>query len=191
LLRLVRLSAIVLISWLMPMLAIGIAIAAPGATSMSVAIGIHVENRVSGSKADLTTLIGSEARLSEEGVRENPVIEYDFASDFPVAARGGVRALTASDFGAKATIKALDGTLKVEGGVATVTVRNIEGNLGHYMDALNALKDTARGAGATSLRLEGTVANPTLMRALERVLGPAGRGVPGGPQDIWVVPLGP
>jgi amino acid transporter len=49
---------------------------------------------------------------------------------------------------------------------------------------------SARAAGATSLRIEGTVANPTLMRALERVLGPASGGIPGGPQDVWTVPLG-
>jgi hypothetical protein len=88
--------------------------------------------------------------------------------------------LLASDFGAQATVRALEATLKVEGNIATVTVQNIEGNLGHYMDALNGLKDASRAASATTLRIEGTVANPTLMRALERLLGPASRGVPGG-----------
>ncbi len=46
------------------------------------------------------------------------------------------RALTAADFGALASLRALEGTLKVEGGVATVSVRNIEGNLGHYMSVM-------------------------------------------------------
>lgn len=104
-----------------------------------------------------------------------------------LAARG----LTAADFGAQASIRALEGTLSVQGRVATVSVGNIRGNLGHYMDALNALKGTARATGATTLRIEGTVANPTLMRALERSLGPPTRGLPGGPQDVWTIPLGP
>jgi hypothetical protein len=57
------------------------------------------------------------------------------------------------------------------------------------MDAINGLKAAARAAGATSLQIEGTVANPALLRALERVLGPATRGAPGGAQDIWVLGL--
>lgn len=99
-----------------------------------------------------------------------------------------LRPLQASDFGVK-SLKALEGSLRVDGSLATVAIRNIEGNLGHYMDALSKLKDTARATGATSLRLEGTVANPTLQRALERVLGPAQRGMPGGAQDYWLITL--
>jgi RHS repeat-associated protein len=99
-----------------------------------------------------------------------------------------LRPLQASDFGVK-SLKALEGSLRVDGSLATVTIRNIEGNLGHYMDALNKLRDTARATGATTLRLEGTVANPTLLRALERVLGPAQRGMPGGAQDYWLITL--
>lgn len=61
-------------------------LAAPPA---SVAVAAHAENRASGSAAGLTTLIGIEARLSEEAVRENVGLAYDLASDDAVAARAG------------------------------------------------------------------------------------------------------
>jgi hypothetical protein len=44
-----------------------------------------------------------------------------------------LRPLQASDFGVK-SLKALEGSLRVDGSLAIVTIRNIEGNLGHYMD---------------------------------------------------------
>lgn len=71
-----------------------------------------------------------------------------------------------------------------------MSVRNIEGNLGvSGWEALNALKDTARAAGATTLRIEGTIGNPAVLRAMERMLGPPSRGAAGGAQDVWVLGL--
>jgi hypothetical protein len=129
----------------------------------------------------------------ECGMPGNGSLEANLAGLPPII--GGVtrapnllRPLQASDFGVK-SLQALQGSLRVDGTLATVTIGNIRGNLGHYTDALNALKNTARAAGATTLRLEGTVANPALLRALERVLGPAQRGMPGGPQDYWLITL--
>jgi RHS repeat-associated protein len=105
------------------------------------------------------------------------------------AAANSTRPLLAADFGTKATIKALEGTLSVEGKVATVGIKHVEGNLGNPIAALNALKESARQAGATTLRIEATIANPRLEPVLNRILGPATRGAPGGPQDIWVLGL--
>jgi hypothetical protein len=51
------------------------------------------ENRASGSAAGLTTLIGIEARLSEDAVRENIALGYEIASDDAVAARGTVEGI--------------------------------------------------------------------------------------------------
>jgi len=71
-------------------LALGIfPLAAPIA---SAAVAASAENRASGSAAGLTTLIGIEARLSEEAVWENAALDYDIASDDAVAAKGGARA---------------------------------------------------------------------------------------------------
>jgi hypothetical protein len=60
-------------------------LAAPPA---SATVTVPAENRASGSAAGLTTLIGIEAPLSEEAVRENAGLGYDIASDDAVAARG-------------------------------------------------------------------------------------------------------
>ena len=62
------------------------------APPVSAAVAAHAENHASGSAAGLTTLIGIEARLSEEAVRENASLGYDLASDDAVAAkRSGTR----------------------------------------------------------------------------------------------------
>jgi hypothetical protein len=99
------------------------------------------------------------------------------------------RALTAADFGPQASLTALNGTLSVVGDTATVTIQNIEGNLGNAWQALNSLTTAAEATGATTLQLQGTVANLGLMDALVRMLGPATTGAIGGPQDIWLIPL--
>lgn len=97
------------------------------------------------------------------------------------------RPLKAADFGAEASaFTALDGTFRVAGNVAIVTVRYVEGAVGiSPWAALGALKETARAAGATSVRIEATIADATVMGALRRLLGPASQGRAGGPQDVW------
>lgn len=99
------------------------------------------------------------------------------------------RRLIPTDFGAKAVFKTLEGSLRIDGNIATVAVENMEGNLGHYRGAINALAATARSNGATTLRIEATIANPDLLRAMERIFGPASQGVAGGAQDVWSIPL--
>ena len=59
-------------------------LAAPPA---SAAVAAHAENRASGSATAPNNLIGIEARLSEEAVRENAGLDYDIASDDAVAAK--------------------------------------------------------------------------------------------------------
>lgn len=129
------------------------------------------------------------------GAPGNGSVGAQLAALGPIAAPVGegatvTRALTAADFGPQASLSALEGTLSVNGSVATVTIANIEGNLGNAWSALNALQGAAQDAGATTLQLQGTVANPALMNALTRMLGAPGAGVLGGPQDIWTIPLG-
>jgi hypothetical protein len=63
-------------------------LAAPPA---SAAVAAPAENRASGSASDPNNLIGIEARLSEDAVRENVALGYDLASDDAVAARAGAR----------------------------------------------------------------------------------------------------
>lgn len=58
------------------------------AAPVSAAVAAPAENRASGSAADPDNLIGIEARLSEDAVRENVALGYDIASDDAVSARG-------------------------------------------------------------------------------------------------------
>jgi hypothetical protein len=99
------------------------------------------------------------------------------------------RALQSSDFGPNAALKAVDGTFGVQGEVATVGIRYIEGNLGNPIAAFNALKDAARNFGAKTLRIEATIANERLLPVLNRLLGPSSRGASGGMQDAWTISL--
>ncbi len=57
------------------------------AAPTSAVASLKVENRASGSANSLATLMEIEARLSEDAVRENTSLGYDFASDDAVAAR--------------------------------------------------------------------------------------------------------
>lgn len=62
-------------------------LAAPPA---SAAVAASIENRTSESPSGSNNLIGIEARLSEEAVREKLLTLYELASDDAVAARGVV-----------------------------------------------------------------------------------------------------
>jgi hypothetical protein len=62
------------------------------AAPASVVASVSAENRTSGSVTSVENRIGDEARLSEEAVRENVGLGYDFVSGSPVAARGGLQA---------------------------------------------------------------------------------------------------
>jgi hypothetical protein len=66
-------------------LVLGLTLLAAAPASASAAL--HAENRASGSASELTTLIGNEARLSQEAVRENILPAYDVVSDDAVAAK--------------------------------------------------------------------------------------------------------
>jgi hypothetical protein len=153
-------------------------------------VAVAVEAGLVEAGAAIASYIVNWMRFNPNMVNTATQIVADVILPGPSPTAGFSRALTAADFGTRATLKAIEGTLKVEGKIATVTVKNIEGNLGNAWDALDALKTTVRTAGATTLRLEVTIANTGLLRALERLLGPAARGTSGGAQDVWEIVLG-
>ena len=65
----------------------------------------------------------------------------------------------------------LKGTFSVTGQKAVARVDMIEAEVGNPLSIIEILANTARAHGATALRIEGTVANPKLMRVLERKYG--------------------
>lgn len=88
-------------------------LAAPPA---SATVAVPAENRASGSAAGLTTLVGVEARLSEDAVRENAVLAYDLASDDAVAARAGAQLTGQMHHGISRTVhKALEAHPNLKG----------------------------------------------------------------------------
>jgi len=85
-------------------------------------------------------------------------------------ASGISRALTAGDFGlADDAFKELSGTFSVTDDIATVSVDMIEGNLGNGFKALKSLMNTASEAGASTLKIEGRLANENLQNVLQRL----------------------
>jgi RHS repeat-associated protein len=81
------------------------------------------------------------------------------------------RPLTVADLGAKGVIEELAGTFSVSGGTATVRVDMIRGRITNPFQILENLMALARSHGATTLRIEGTLANETLMEILQRRYG--------------------
>ena len=86
----------------------------------------------------------------------------------------GVRALTnfsrdlrIADLGVKGTVDELRGTFALQDGVATIRVDMIRGKIENPLQVVNNMVEAARATGATSLRIEGTIANERLYNVLE------------------------
>jgi hypothetical protein len=85
------------------------------------------------------------------------------------AARGVAnfsRELRAADLGIKGAVQELKGTFALKDGVATVRVDMIRGTIENPLQVVRNLTDAARASGATSLRIEGTLANDRLYNIL-------------------------
>jgi hypothetical protein len=79
------------------------------------------------------------------------------------------RPLSAGDFGlADDALSELKGTFSVVDDVAVVAVENIRGKMGNPFKAVQHLVDTARSSGASTLRIEGTLANDRLLKFLRK-----------------------
>jgi len=98
------------------------------------------------------------------------------------------RALTAADLGRPASaFSELSGTFSVNEGTAVVRVDMIRGSVGNPFQAINSLVSLARENGATILRIEGTLANPRLLKLLQSRLGAKTVGA----EEIIEMPVGP
>jgi signal transduction histidine kinase len=62
----------------------------------------------------------------------------------------------------KGRLSELDGTFSVNDGIATVRVDMIRGEINNPLRIVNNLIDLAKANGATTLKIEGTIANPKL-----------------------------
>jgi hypothetical protein len=95
------------------------------------------------------------------------------------------RPLTAADLGVKGAIQDLKGSIAVENGVANVRVDMIRGEISNPFEIIKNLSNTARAQGASSLRIEATLANEQLYNVLVKRYGL----VTEGGKDIITIPL--
>jgi hypothetical protein len=90
----------------------------------------------------------------------------------PVAAAGSFsRALTVADLGLKGSVTELVGNFSVSEGLATVRVDMLEGSIRNPFQIVDNLIQLATKAGASSLRIEGTLANEKLLEILAKRYG--------------------
>ncbi|UJB17685.1 MULTISPECIES: RHS repeat domain-containing protein [Lysobacter] len=86
------------------------------------------------------------------------------------------RALTQADLGIAGSVQELRGTFSIADGVATARIDMIRGLITNPFQIVENLTATARAAGATTLRIEGTLANERLYNVLARRYGIASEG---------------
>ena len=95
------------------------------------------------------------------------------------------RELKAADMGLQGTVKELRGTFALKDGVATMRVDMIRGDLANPLQVVGNMAEAAKASGATSLRIEGTIANERLYNVLERRYGLTSSGA----TDVITIPL--
>jgi len=95
------------------------------------------------------------------------------------------RELTASDLGIKGALQELRGTYAVKNGVATMRVDMIRGQIRNPLQIVKNMSETAKASGATSLRIEGSLANDELYYVLQRRYGLTSSGA----TDSFTIPL--
>jgi hypothetical protein len=100
------------------------------------------------------------------GMRATAAVKSAVAADEGVNAANFSRNLTAADLGVKGTVSELKGTISVKDGVATVTVDMIRADIKNPLGVMKNLADLAKANGATTLRVEGSLANEKLAGAL-------------------------
>ncbi|MBI5369523.1 MAG: RHS repeat-associated core domain-containing protein [Planctomycetes bacterium] len=99
---------------------------------------------------------------------------------------GGRRAFTVSRCGIRGTIDELQGTISRCGGEIPVRIDMIRGKIDIPFETIKNLSDLARSQGATSLRIEATVANQKFIDILAKRYGMQASGA----TDFIQIPLG-
>jgi RHS repeat-associated protein len=95
------------------------------------------------------------------------------------------RSLLPSDLGVRGSLQELRGTFSVTGGNATVRVDMISGKITNPFGVIRNLAGAARAQGATTLRVEGTIANEALYNVLQKRFGLVTEGA----TDFFEIPL--
>jgi RHS repeat-associated protein len=86
------------------------------------------------------------------------------------------RDLQASDLGAQGHIREIRGNFSYNNGVATMRIEMIRGEISNPLQIVKNMANTARSYGATTLRIEGTIANQRLYNILQGRYGLTSNG---------------
>jgi hypothetical protein len=95
------------------------------------------------------------------------------------------RNISPSDLGVKGNLKELKGSFGVNDGVATARIDMIRGEIKNPLEIVSNLANTARSSGASSLKIEGTLANERLYNILSKRYGLTSQGA----KDVITIPL--
>jgi hypothetical protein len=83
------------------------------------------------------------------------------------------------------TVQELRGTFAVKDGVATMRVDMIRGQVQNPLQVVGNMAEAAKASGATTLRIEGIIANERLYNVLEKRYGLTSSGA----MDSITIPL--
>ncbi|MFE0759031.1 hypothetical protein ACFW16_34045 [Inquilinus sp. NPDC058860] len=116
--------------------------------------------------AILASRLPGAARIIGQKARKNPN-----ASEETETSLNFTRDLTVEDLGIVGSIDKLSGTLTVENGVATVRIDMIQGTIRNSTEIVGNLQNLARANGASTLNIQGSLANERLYDVLSRRYG--------------------
>ncbi len=125
-----------------------------------------------GGAAAATTALGGEAAVAPELIQQAEAA----APEMEAGATAFSRALTAADLGVEGNLSKLEGTFSIADKVAKVRVDMIEGSIKNPLQIVETLKRLAASHGAETLDIEGTLANPRLLKILTERYGATTNG---------------
>jgi len=86
------------------------------------------------------------------------------------------RDIHAKDLGLEGSVQELTGIFKLKDGVATMRVDMIKAEIANPMQIVKNMTETAKKNGATTLNIEGTIANERLYGILQKRYGMESQG---------------
>ncbi len=125
-----------------------------------------------GGAAAATTALRGEAAVAPELIQQAEAA----APEMEAGATAFSRALTAADLGVEGNLSKLEGTFSIADKVAKVRVDMIEGSIKNPLQIVETLKRLAASHGAETLDIEGTLANPRLLKILTERYGATTNG---------------
>jgi hypothetical protein len=144
------------------------------ANAASALAAVSLEKPASGSLAVADNRVSQNTRLSEEAVRGNLDLSYDFASDSPVAAEGGLADLAAfrSELGLAEAAPGTTTLARLD--IGDESFYGISGHGQEITFDINAVSATHAEADAFQQAMNAGVSSPNAMLYIDNVNGVCG-----------------